>query len=354
VKRTNASLWKIGALLAAGLGLLLTFGCNRGSQDASDGRPRVALVVKTLNSPFFLDLQRGAEQAAKELDVNLIVQAAEREVDVERQMQIVENLIQTRVDALCITPSGSKELVPVVGKANRAGIPVLIVDTKLDEAAVENDGVEFACFIGSDNYEGGRIAGTHFGSLFTNATDLVVLEGIPGHETHDSRVRGFRDGIQPFSQLRVVASQPAHSERDQGFNVMQNLLQSQRGVKGVFASNDMMALGALEAIRAAGKAGEIKVVGFDAVEEARKEIAAGNMEASVAQNPEAMGRLAVENAVKVLNGEEVPDYIPVPIELITNETETARGAHAPSRVPTGAPAGRVDPDSFPGPVTKSA
>lgn len=318
MKTRNSIQWLVGLGLAVGTTWLT--GCNRADQTAQDGRPRVALVVKTLNSPFFLDMQRGAGQAAKQLGVDLIVQAAERELDVERQMQIIENLIQTRVDVLCITPSGSKELVPVVGKANRAGIPVLIVDTRLDGDAAKNDGVEFACFIGSDNYEGGRIAGAHFGSLFTNQTDLVVLEGIPGHETADSRVRGFRDGIKAFPHLRLVASQPANNERDQGFNVMQNMLQSQRGIAGVFASNDMMALGALEAIRAAGKAGQIKVVGFDAVDEARKEIAAGNMAGSVAQSPEAMGRLAVENAVKVLNGEKVPDYIPVPIELITKDS----------------------------------
>lgn len=305
------------ALLGLALGILATTGCNRTEPGANDSRPRVALVVKTLNSPFFLDMQRGAQKAAEQLGVDLIVQAAEREVDVERQMQIVENLIQTRVDVLCLTPSGSKELVPVVGKANRAGIPVLIVDTRLDEAAVKNDGVEFACFIGSDNYEGGRIAGAHFGRVFTNDTRLVVLEGIPGHETADSRVRGFRDGIKPFANLHLAASQPANNERDQGFNVMQNMLQAHRDIQGVFASNDMMALGALEAIRAADRAGQIKVVGFDAVEEARKGIAAGTMEGSVAQNPEAMGRLAIENAVKVLQGEPVPDYLPVPIELVT-------------------------------------
>ncbi len=301
--------------------------CNRGGPDsAADGKPRVALVVKTLNSPFFLDMERGAKAAADELGVDLIVQAAEREVDVERQMQIIENLIQTRVDALCITPSGSKELVPVVGKANRAGIPVLIVDTRLDEGAVKQDGVTFECFIGSDNYEGGRIAAKHFGALFTNSTELVLLEGVPGHETADNRARGFRDGIKSFSQLQLVAAQPANNERDQGFNVMQNLLQSQRGVRGVFASNDMMALGAMEAIRAAGKTGEIRVVGFDAVKEARKEIEAGNMEASVAQNPEAMGRLAVENAVKVMSGETVEAYIPVPIELVSREAATPSAA----------------------------
>jgi ribose transport system substrate-binding protein len=315
--------FRVGVGLLAG-GLALTTGCNRaGSDSAEDGKPRIALVLKTRNSPFFLDLQRGAEKAAQRLGVNLIVQAAQRELDVERQMQIVENLIQTHVDALCLTPSGSKELVPVVGKANRAGIPVLIVDTRLDEAALKHDGAQYACFIGSDNYEGGRIAGAYFGKLFTNRADLIVLEGIPGHETADSRVRGFRDGIKPFPNLRIVASQPANAERDQGFNVMQNMLQSHRELRGVFAGNDMMALGALEAIRAAGKGGQIQVVGFDAVAEARKEIAAGNLAGSVAQNPEAMGRLAIETAVKVLNGETVPKYIPVPIELITRETLAA-------------------------------
>jgi ribose transport system substrate-binding protein len=320
MKTQNLTRCSLGYAAAGTLaaGLILTSGCHRSGPDADrDGQPRVALVVKTLNSPFFLDMRRGAESAARELGVNLIVQAAERELDVERQMQIVENLIQTRVDALCLTPSGSKELVPVVRKANRAGIPVLIVDTRLDEATVRNDGAHTACFIGSDNYEGGRIAGTHFGALFTNQADLVVLEGIPGHETADSRVRGFRDGIRPFPHLRIVASQPANAERDQGFNVMQNMLQAQRGIRGVFAGNDMMALGALEAIRAAGRTDQIRVVGFDAVDEARREIAAGTMEASVAQNPEGMGRLAVETAVKVLRGETVPEYIPVAIELIT-------------------------------------
>jgi len=105
--------------------------CQRGSEQA-DGGPRIALVLKTANNPFFIDMQKGAEEAAKKLGVNLIVQAAEREVDVEKQMQIIENLIQARVAALCITPSGSREVVPAIDKANRAGIPVVIVDTRVD------------------------------------------------------------------------------------------------------------------------------------------------------------------------------------------------------------------------------
>src|SRR5438034_4862005 len=132
--------------------------CNR-SGGTPSGAPRVALVLKTLNSPFFNDMQRGAQEAAKRLNVDLVVQAADREIDVERQMQIVENLLQTGVQALCLTPSGSKEIVPAVVKANRAGIPVVIVDTRLDRGAADEAGAKIASFTGSDNYEGGRMAG---------------------------------------------------------------------------------------------------------------------------------------------------------------------------------------------------
>lgn len=273
--------------------------------------------MKTLNSPFFLDMKKGAESAAQALDVDLVVQAPERELDVDKQMQIVENLIQTRVSILCLTPSGSKELVPVVGKANRSGIPVVIVDSRLDEATVQADGVVYATFIGSDNYEGGRMAAHHVAAATGGHANVILLEGIPGHETADNRIRGFRDALTNHPAIRIVASQPANAERDQGFNVTQNLLQAHREVQAVFAGNDLMALGALEAIAAAGLAGKIKVLGFDAIDEARQEIAAGRMEASVAQNPTEMGRVAVETAVKVARGEAVPRSLPVPIELIT-------------------------------------
>jgi ribose transport system substrate-binding protein len=292
--------------------------CNRG-EPARGGRPRVAFVLKTLNSPFFNDMQRGAEAAAKRLDVDLVVQAADREIDVERQMQIVENLIQTGINALCLTPSGSKEVVPAVVKANRANIPVVIVDTRLDPAAASEAGTKVVSFVGSDNYEGGRVAARFVVSASAGKARVAVLEGIPGHETGDSRMRGFRDGIKETPGVQIVASQTANWERDQGFNVFQNMLQSHPEVDTVFACNDMMALGAMEAIRAAGKTGTIRVVGFDAVDDARKAINDGTMAASVAQFPEQMGRIAVENAVHALRGESAPPDSRVPIELVTRK-----------------------------------
>lgn len=296
--------------------LLASAACNRGGADSR--RPQIALVMKTLNNPFFVDMQRGAEDAAKALNVELIVQAAERETDVERQMQIVENLIQARVGAIALTPSGSREVVPAVSKANAANIPVIIVDTRLDPKAAADAGVRTAAFVGSDNYRGGQIIGEYLVKISGGHAKTAILEGIPGHETGDSRVRGFRDAIKG-SGVEIVASQPANWERDQGFNVFQNILQAHPDVDTVFACNDIMALGAVEAIAAAGRTGKVRVLGFDAIDDARKAIADGRMTATVAQYPDEMGRAAIEAAVKAMKGESIPKEISVRIGLITKE-----------------------------------
>lgn len=295
-------------------------GCGRSGKSAATGaagaRPVVALVVKTLNHPYFIDMQKGAEEAARTAGVELIVQAAEREIDVERQMQIIENLIQRHVDVLVIAPSGSREIVPVIVKANRAGIPVLIVDTRVDAPMLQAAGGRTVTFIGSDNYAGGRVAGQFMVERMQGRARIAVLEGIPGHDTSDARLRGFRDAITGHPDMTIVASQPANWERDQGYNVFQNILQAHPEVNALFAASDLMALGALEAIAVAGRNGQITVVGFDALEEARQAVKKGTMAGTVAQDPAQMGRVGVEAAAKILRGATVPVEIGVPIQLI--------------------------------------
>lgn len=300
------------ALLAAAT-LLLPAACNRG---AGSGKPRIAMVLKTLNNPFFIDMQRGAEDAARRLNVDLTVQAAERETDVEKQMQIIENLVETGVNALAIAPSGSKEVVAAVAKANAANIPVVIVDDKVDAQAAKDAGVHWEAYVGSDNVEGGRIAGRYLTQLTNGNANVALLEGIPGHQTGDARLKGFKEAIQSSPGIRIVASQTANWERDQGFNVFQNMLQAHPDIDAVFACNDMMALGAVEAIRAAGKTGKIHVIGFDAIDDARKAIAAGTMDGSVAQFPSEMGRIAIENAVKLIHHEPVQAETATKLEMI--------------------------------------
>ena len=313
--------------LLIGLVILgLIGGCNRGGSTQEGAPQKVAFVMKTLNHPFFLDMQRGAQEAADRERIQLVVQAAEREIDVEKQMQIIENLLQTGPRALVVTPSGSREIASAIAKANRAGVPVIVVDTRVDPKAAADNQLKVASFIGSDNYEGGRLAGEYLAKSTGGKARVAVLEGIPGHETGDSRLRGFRDAVKQHQGMTIVATQPANWERDLGFTVFQNMLQAHGDINALFACSDLMALGAVEAIAAAGRSGSIRVVGFDALDDARKMIEAGRMEASVAQSPRDMGRIAVESAARLLRGEPVPAEQKVPIALVTKS-----GAAAASR-----------------------
>jgi ribose transport system substrate-binding protein len=307
-------------LLALSLMLVSIFFLEHCRRTEVVSKPTIAVVMKTLNNPFFIDMQEGAEAEAKALGVDLIVQAAEREVDVEKQMQIVENLIQRKVSAICIAPSGSKEIVPAILKANVAKIPVLAIDTRVDRNALAEAGATVLTFIGSDNKDGGRIAGEYIASRLGGKGNVAILEGIPGHETGDARLSGFHEALDRYKEIRIVASQTANWERDQGFNVFRNILQAHPEVRAVFACNDMMALGAVEAISSTRKKNKLIVVGFDAVKDSRAAILNGEMHASIAQHPEEMGRLAVEYAYKAINGQSIPPEIPVRIELITRET----------------------------------
>ena len=308
-------------------GLLLVsvaVGCNRQGSTATGAAPRVAFVMKTLNHPFFLDMQRGAQEAADRDGIQLVVQAAEREIDVEKQMQIIENLLQTGVRVLIVTPSGSREIASAIAKANRAHVPVIVVDTRVDAKAAAENNLRIESFVGSDNYEGGRLAGEYLAKSTGGNARIAVLEGIPGHETGDSRLRGFRDAVKKYPGMTIVASQPANWERDQGFTVFQNMLQAHADIDALFACSDLMALGAVEAIAAAGRTGRIRVVGFDALDDARKAIEAGRMEASMAQSPRDMGRLAVEAAAHLLRSEPVQREQTVPIELVTRTGTATR------------------------------
>jgi ribose transport system substrate-binding protein len=295
---------------------LVLLSCQRGSSPATD-KPTIALVLKTLNNPFFIDMEKGAQEAARKWGVHLLVQAPERELDVEKQMEIVETLIQSKISALCVTPSGSKEIVPAIVKANRSAIPVIVVDTRVDPQTLQEAGGNVAAFIGSDNFEGGKLAGEYLQNRLGQKGKVAILEGIPGHETGDSRLRGFRQALANYPNLQIVSSQTANWERDQGYNVFQNILQSHPDVQALFACSDLMALGAIEAIAAAGKTGKIIVVGFDALPEARESVKKGTMDATIAQSPLKMGAIAVESASRLLKGEAVTPSVSVKIQLVT-------------------------------------
>ncbi len=183
-------------IAASFLALSAAAACNRGS---ASGSPTVALVVKTLNNPFFIEMEKGARAAADSLKIPLVVQAPEREIDVEKQMQIVENLIQDQVKVLVLVPSGSREIVPSILKANAAKIPVVVVDTRVDSAALQQARGQVATFIGSDNVDGGRIAGEFVAESSVEWGTSRCSKGFRGTRR---ATRGYADSARRWRSIR--------------------------------------------------------------------------------------------------------------------------------------------------------
>lgn len=296
-------------LVLAVLASSLAAGCQRGEGGGGDGGgQRIGLSISTLNNPFFVSLRDGAQQAADEAGVELIISDAQN--DAATQQDDVQNFVTQEVDAILVNPVDSEAVVPAVQAANQADIPVIA----LDRGAA---GGEIATLIASDNIEGGRLAGEELIEL-VGSGPVAQLEGIPGASPTRNRGQGFEEAINAQDAVELVASQTANFDRAEGLNVTENVLQSSPEIKGIFAQNDEMALGAVRAL--GNRAGtDVKIVGFDAVEDALKAIQDGKMNATVAQQPDRIGSLGVENAMKVIEGESVDENIPVPVKLVTEE-----------------------------------
>jgi len=304
--RTRATL--LAVLILAILASVLAAGCQRGGGGEEGGGPRIGLSISTLNNPYFVTLRNGAQDAAKKEGAQLIISDAQN--DAATQQDDVQNYVTQQVDAILVNPVDSESIVPAIQAANQADIPVIALDRGAS-------GGEIATLIVSDNVEGGRMAGKELIEL-VGSGPVAQLEGIPGASPTRDRGQGFEEVINGQDAFELVASQTANFVREEGLTVTENILQSNPEIKGIFAQNDEMALGAVRALK--NRAGtDVKIVGFDGVEEALKAVQSGKMNATVAQQPDRIGSLGVENAIKVVDGESVEKNIPVPVKLVTKE-----------------------------------
>lgn len=292
----------LALVLAVGLA-----GCGTGGTDngGGEGEYTIGLVVSTLNNPFFVDLRDGAQAKADELGASLIV--LDSQDDAATELSNVEDLVNQGVDLIMINPTDSDAVGSAVAAANGAGIPVVTLDRSANSG-------EVVAHIASDNVAGGEMAGEFIVEQLGGAGMVVELEGIPGASAARERGEGFNAALEG-TDLEVVARQTANFDRAEGLSVMENILQAQPEIDAVFAHNDEMALGALEAIKASGR--DIMIVGFDATDDAVAAVEAGELAATVQQLPKDIGSIGVDTAMKVLNGETVDEYIPVALELVT-------------------------------------
>jgi len=274
----------------------------------------IGFIPMTLSNEYFITMVNAAQQEADKLGVKLLVQAGQRHGSAEEQMQIMENMITRRVDAICIVPSSSQGLIPVLRKAERAGIPVINLDTKFDAEAIKAAGLKPIPFIGTNNYYGAQIAGWYALSLLGAEGEVAILTGVSGQQNAADRRNGFYDVVSKHEGIKIVAEQTANWEVEQGYNVFQNILQANPNLDLVFASNDNMGLGAFRAIKEANK--DITVIGYDAVPAALEAIKADEFAGTIAQFPAEMGEKGVQAAVKIKNGESVENYVQTGSKLI--------------------------------------
>jgi len=283
-----------------------TFNEPKGEAVEVVGNGSIGLAVSTQNNPFFVTLVEGAQAAADKLGVTLTV--ADAGDDVTKQVSNVEDLVATGISVLIINPVDSDAVTGVVEAAMAKGVRVISVDRAVN-------GVEIDCQIASDNVLGAELATQYIVDTLGEGVKVAELEGIPGASAAIDRSAGFHNIAD--TKLDVVAKQTANFDRTQGMSVMENILQANSDIQAVFAANDEMALGAVEAISGAGK--KVMVMGFDATDDAIEAIKTGRMAGTIAQQPALIGSTAVENAVKLISGEGIAKSIPVEVTLITKD-----------------------------------
>ena len=273
---------------------------------------KIGLALSTLNNPFFVSLRDGAQKAADQAGVQLVV--ADGANDSARQADEIANFITQQLSVMLVNPTDSDAVIPSVQKANDAKIPVIALDRA-------SNGGALASFIASNNVVAGRDAAQLLLEAVPQGAKVAMLVGVPGASAARDRGQGFTDALADKTMnskgATLVTQQVANFDRGQALNVMQNILTANPDIAGVFCQNDEMALGAVQAIKARGLSDKVAIVGIDGSPDAITAIKAGEMYATVAQQPDVMGQLGVASAVEILNGQTPPKQIDVPLKTVT-------------------------------------
>lgn len=302
----NGKLKWFGAALVISCMALVT-GCGDGDKKAGGSEEEsVAVVLKTLSSPYWKYVEAGAKAAGKDLGVTVSVVGPSAESEVIQQVNMLEDQINQSPGAIVVAPSQPDTVVPVLETAAQ-NVPVILIDSDADFEGKTT-------FIGTENRTAGLEGGKLLASTLQKGDEVVLISGALGNPATDARIKGAKEALEEAG-LEVVAEQPGDSDKTKAMSVMENILQKNGDVKGVFAANDDMALGVLRAVEAKGL--DIKVIGTDGTEEAVESILEGKLAGTIAQSPYNMGYQGVENALKAINGDKVDKRLDSGIDIIT-------------------------------------
>ncbi|WCJ59867.1 sugar ABC transporter substrate-binding protein [Fontisphaera persica] len=291
-------------------------GCRQSSSDAPR-KPRIALVMKSLANEFFLTMENGAKahQKANADRYDLLANGIKDELDVGRQIDLVEQMIAQRVDAIVIAPADSKALVPVCKKAQRAGIRVVNIDNKFDESVLAQSGVKFP-FVGPDNRKGARMVGEYLAKQLKPGDEVAIIEGAPNAFNAIQRKLGFEDAMKAAG-MKIVSSQSGYWETDKANKVASAIINEYPNLKAFLCANDSMALGVVAALRDAGKLDRIRVVGYDNIAAVRQLLKEGRVLATADQHADQLAVYGIEYALEMIKTQAAPADRETPVDLIT-------------------------------------
>lgn len=290
-----------------------------GAATDSTGSFQIALVMKTLTNPFFVEMERGAREAEDEFAIDLIVRTAAQETSIEQQIQIVNELIREEVDAIVIAPGDSVGLIPVLKQAQDAGIVVINIDNRLDAEFSESQGLIGVPFISVDNEQAAYLSARTISERIETPTNVIILEGIREARNAQDRKAGAMRAFAENPNINIVATETANWKIDEAYEVAGHLFDEFPDIGAVFAANDMMALGAIQYLSEHERS-DVLVAAFDALDEAKQALQDGTLVVTIDQQAARQGYLGVEYAVRALNGETLPAETMVDALVVTVET----------------------------------
>ena len=304
--------------------LLLVAGCTQPPQDTANpapaSKPKIALIMKSLANEFFKTMEEGAVKHQKENadKYELLANGIKDEQDIVKQQQLIEQMIAQKVAAIVVAPADSKALVSICQKAVAAGIIVVNIDNRFD-AAVMKDKQLAAPFVGPDNRKGAKLAGDYLATKLKAGDTVAILEGAPTAFNAQQRKAGFEDAMKQAGII-IADSQSANWETDQANKLAAAMLTAHPDVKALLCANDSMALGAVAAVRAAGKTGQVQIIGFDNIAAVKELIKAGTVLCTVDQHGDQLAAFGIEYALDMLTKKSTPTDKETPVDLITAKT----------------------------------
>ncbi|OPA87752.1 LacI family transcriptional regulator [Pseudomonas fluorescens] len=290
--------------------------------DDAAAKPKVGLVMKSLANEFFVTMQEGAKnyQKSHAADFDMITNGIKNETDTSAQIDIVNQMILSKVNAIVIAPADSKALVTVLKKASDAGIKVVNIDNRLDPDVLKSKKLDIP-FVGPDNRKGAKLVGDYLAKQLAAGDKVGIIEGVPTTTNAQQRTAGFKDAMDAAG-MKIVSTQSGNWEIDQGQKVASAMLSEYPDLKALLAGNDNMALGAVSAVRAAGKAGKVLVVGYDNIEAIKPMLKDGRVLATADQAAAQQAVFGIQNALKLVKGEKVEatdGVIETPVELVIKQ-----------------------------------